>query len=324
MAYDHDRRRPQHPPAHWNSYRPNYDDRDDEPPARWDTYRPNYEDRDDEPPARRRSTDRVDYSRSASVSTRGRGAPSTSHYSSEDSYAEYDNLNKVPVRPRARRRRPEPDEEEDGPQLWDAKLYDLMNRTRRAYDLVINYARDCPEGKRWSEEHIWLVRSTGQNLHDDVRNLKVGEDVENVRELCESVQRVIKETEHEVRDRVFKPAENVDNEVEMADKGRAAAEYAGRGSPDYTQSSQNHGNPRRHRLNIGMLTTLESQLEVRRTTRGAHAFHHLDDLSTASEVTPTAPDRPPTPKSPIDLIERALLADWASMTSTARQRRLVW
>ncbi|KAF2036565.1 hypothetical protein EK21DRAFT_49380, partial [Setomelanomma holmii] len=101
-----------------------------------------------------------------------------------------------------------------GPHLWDEQLDLDMNRTLRAYDLVCNYAYDCPRGVRWSEEDIQLVKHTGAHLHDDVRVLKawkrtvcelgdtdldmmrkITQDVESVREQVKNAQRVIRETE---------------------------------------------------------------------------------------------------------------------------------
>jgi hypothetical protein len=102
---------------------------------------------------------------------------------------------------------------DSGSTLWPASLESLMGRTTRAYDLVINYARDCPEGVRWNRDAIARVYRAGKHLHGDIRVLKhwereakevrlddgdwavIEEDEEKVWRLCERVQRVIKETE---------------------------------------------------------------------------------------------------------------------------------
>jgi hypothetical protein len=86
--------------------------------------------------------------------------------------------------------------------LWDHSLEELMGRTTRAYDLVINYARDSSGGQRWSPQDSLHVQSVGKYLHNNVRILKYWQradpeeidwaqiklDVENVRLLCEDVQ----------------------------------------------------------------------------------------------------------------------------------------
>ena len=99
--------------------------------------------------------------------------------------------------------------------LWSSDLSDLMSRTCRAYDLVINYANDCPLGTRWSLPDIERVRGTGKRLHEDVRLVKywrgkveklgyggesmmskIRRDVEIAWEQCNAVQGVIEETEN--------------------------------------------------------------------------------------------------------------------------------
>jgi hypothetical protein len=95
-------------------------------------------------------------------------------------------------------------------QLCDAELESLMSRTARAYDLVINYERDSYGGQRWSSSDIAHIYNTGKELHGKIRLFKswrrsratslnlaqVDGKVEEMRKLCETVQRAIKETEN--------------------------------------------------------------------------------------------------------------------------------
>ncbi|KAH7083270.1 hypothetical protein BKA63DRAFT_599299 [Paraphoma chrysanthemicola] len=311
----------QHPPPHWNSYRP--------------SYRPSYDDDHRDLPSRGRTT---------SVSTHGRRAHSPSHRPSEYSDAHYGNPNNIPIRLRHDHRSPSrEDDRDEGPHLWDAKLDSLIHRSLRAYDLVTNYVRDCPDGKRWLREDIWLVRTTGKELHDDVRILKswkrtvkqygdrdedmmgkIRQDAEKVRVLCEQVQRVILETEHEVRDGIVKAADGKVNEVEMEDGGytgdnACAFTRTGRDGPDHAQGSGE----------------FELTLRIRHPASSARApAHVLSDLNDASAELvdavsePTSTDLvmpdPPKTHPEMDRIDAALSADWASMTSTARSGRFVW
>ncbi|KAH7093012.1 hypothetical protein FB567DRAFT_609296 [Paraphoma chrysanthemicola] len=309
------------PPPHWNSYRP--------------SYRPSYDDDYQGFSSRGRST---------SVSTRGRRARSPSRRPTEYSDAHYGNPNNIPVRPRHDHRSPSREEDRDeGPQLWDAKLNSLIHRTLRAYDLVTNYVRDCPDGKRWSREDIRHVRSTGAKLHDDVRILrswkitvrqygdrdedmmgKIHQDVEKVRVLCEQVQRVILETEHEVRDGVGKAADGKVNEVEMEDGGYTGANAravtrTGRDGQDHTEGSGEFE------------MTLRIRYPASSAPAPAPALSNLNDASAepvdaVSEPTSTDLVMMETPKSSpeLDPIDAALSADWASMTSTAKPGRFVW
>jgi hypothetical protein len=95
-------------------------------------------------------------------------------------------------------------------QLCDAELESLMSRTARAYDLVINYERDSYGGQRWSSSDIAHIYKNGKELHGKIRVFKswrrsraaglnlaqVDGKVEEMRKLCETVQRAIKETEN--------------------------------------------------------------------------------------------------------------------------------
>jgi hypothetical protein len=60
----------------------------------------------------------------------------------------------------------------EGPSILPDAVTTLMGRASRAYDLVINYARDCPLGTRWSAASIKRVRKAGLHLHDDIRVLR--------------------------------------------------------------------------------------------------------------------------------------------------------
>jgi hypothetical protein len=172
--------RPRGNPAHWNSYRPaNEPNRDRRPSTRLsDTYSPSPRD--------------------------------TSTYADMADT----NPNHLPVRPRhdtytldpPARGTPELSRD-DGPALWPTALDDLIGQTTRAYDLVINYERDCPSGRRWNADGIARVYKAGKYLHDDVRILrhwkrqvrelgygdgdmmaKIDEDAERVRVLCEKIK----------------------------------------------------------------------------------------------------------------------------------------
>lgn len=89
-----------------------------------------------------------------------------------------------------------------------------MGRTSRAYDLVVNYHRDCEGGQRWSRENIVHIHDLGKHLHSNIRALKrqrrsiaqsklqdeaalrdVHENAETMREYCEQIQAVIRELE---------------------------------------------------------------------------------------------------------------------------------
>jgi hypothetical protein len=88
----------------------------------------------------------------------------------------------------------------------------LMGRASRAYDVVVNYARDCELGTRWCASTIERVREAGLHLHDDIRVLRrwereaggiegedwelLRQDADKVEKLCKYVLRVISETEH--------------------------------------------------------------------------------------------------------------------------------
>jgi hypothetical protein len=100
------------------------------------------------------------------------------------------------------------------PRIWDDNLDVLMHRTIRAYDLVVDYENASHGGTRWSREDIQRIGSIGARLHGDVRALKhwndviekqgeqdrftmgkLRDDIENLRNYCEQIQDVIKETE---------------------------------------------------------------------------------------------------------------------------------
>jgi hypothetical protein len=94
---------------------------------------------------------------------------------------------------------------EDLPQLWDPPLDSLKGRTSRAYDLICTYARDCPDGTRWSPKDIAVIRDGVSYLHDDIRAMKhwqrrvaqegdLGEETMN--KIHEDAERVQKDCEH--------------------------------------------------------------------------------------------------------------------------------
>jgi hypothetical protein len=163
--------------------------RSDEPHEHWNSYRPSYWPHGpDSPP----------------------NQDAALPYNNDDSDAR---LDRNPIPPH-RRSHTSPTSSFDA-RLWSTDLTDLMSRTCRAYDLVINYAHDCPLGTRWSAPDIERVRETGKHLHEDVRLLKywrakveksgdgdedmmsrIRQDVAMARKLCEDVQDVIEETEN--------------------------------------------------------------------------------------------------------------------------------
>jgi hypothetical protein len=104
--------------------------------------------------------------------------------------------------------------QDPGPQLWPPTLDDLIGPVMRAYDVVVNYERDCPTGTRWSKAGIDRVHKLGKYLHADVGVLrgwkrqvhefgdadarmmrKITEDWQRVEKTCLEVKRAIDEEE---------------------------------------------------------------------------------------------------------------------------------
>jgi len=196
--------RPRGNPAHWNSYRPNYTAQEQGP----------------------------------STHPSGPPLPDTPPSLNYDGMA---NPNRISIVPRKRSHSPTPSptpapapDRDDGPQLWPPSLDDLMGQTTRAYDLVINYAKDCPRGGRWTTESIKRIHEVGKHLHNDVGVLrswkrqvhelgehdedmmrKISQDVEGVERLCMRVKRVIGEEENVPENQ--KQREE-DGDVEMRDQ----------------------------------------------------------------------------------------------------------
>ncbi|RYO17144.1 hypothetical protein AA0111_g11142 [Alternaria arborescens] len=100
------------------------------------------------------------------------------------------------------------------PQQQGSHLHPLIHRTTRAYDLVINYARNSNGGTRWSYEDIDDIKHVGKYLHRDVLDLKywkelvtnggdmdegtarrIWDDEERLKNYCERVLDVIGDTE---------------------------------------------------------------------------------------------------------------------------------
>ncbi|KAF2830561.1 hypothetical protein CC86DRAFT_163022 [Ophiobolus disseminans] len=194
--------RPRANPEHWNSYRPSYNDHVRDPPTR--------------PPA-----DSDQDVRDAPASSRAH-SPSLPPTPPTHDDTTHKNPNLIPVVPRKRNRSPTPEPSpqllptvaDDGPQLWSTALDDIISQTTRAYDLVINYARDCPAGPRWTTASIARIHDIGKHLHSDVRGLrqwkrqigelgftdekvthKIREDAERVDKLCQRVKAAIEEEE---------------------------------------------------------------------------------------------------------------------------------
>ncbi|KAF1845129.1 uncharacterized protein K460DRAFT_103542 [Cucurbitaria berberidis CBS 394.84] len=113
-----------------------------------------------------------------------------------------------------KRNKPDRDEEQL-PQLWDTELDDLMGRTSRAYDVVVNYERDSEGGQRWSREDIALIRDLGKYIWDDLRAMKkwqrtvaeqgdvdedtmrqIFDDADKMHAYCSEIQATIREKEY--------------------------------------------------------------------------------------------------------------------------------
>ena len=196
MAYP---RRPRANP-NWNAYRPDYSDNHQEAPVRRDyTYdRPS-------PPARLPPASTV--------------MPAPYAYDDNDP-------NSIPVQPRRRVQQASPTpirgtpdlSQDDGPQLWPAELDVMIGQVTRAYDVVINYERDCPNGKRWTTKGIRRVHEAGAYLHADVGVLrgwkrqaqelgtadefmkrKIDEDWARVEKTCKKVRAAIDDEEKKAR-----------------------------------------------------------------------------------------------------------------------------
>ncbi|KAL1604377.1 hypothetical protein SLS59_004175 [Nothophoma quercina] len=63
-------------------------------------------------------------------------------------------------------------EEEQLPQIWHPSIDDLIRRTARDYDLVMNYERDAEGGQRWLQDDIARIRDVGKHLHGDIFALR--------------------------------------------------------------------------------------------------------------------------------------------------------
>ena len=104
------------------------------------------------------------------------------------------------------------------PKLWDDDLEQLMGRTLRAYDLVIDYDRDSEGGTRWSDKDIADIYDIGKHLHGDRQNLTewqrkvaragkptntmlrdIRDDANDMRILCLRVQLSIRQRERHVK-----------------------------------------------------------------------------------------------------------------------------
>lgn len=135
----------------------------------------------------------------------------------------------APLEPQSDQRVDEDDEANPYPkpepylEVWSPFTTSLMDRTARAYDLVLNYERDSHGGQRWSHDDIIAIRQLGSHLHADIFALKqaarallllpnVGErgfdserrearlqavvqQAEGVRAYCEKVQQGIRDRE---------------------------------------------------------------------------------------------------------------------------------
>lgn len=91
------------------------------------------------------------------------------------------------------------------PSVYDPAIDDLIGRTLRAYHLVVKYKDACPDGRRWSPEHIEMIRQAGKNLdfdasdlrrmHGTLRNTSVNRiryEAHKLRDYCREIQDLIK------------------------------------------------------------------------------------------------------------------------------------
>jgi hypothetical protein len=182
------------PSSHWNSYRPTYD----APPPQEPRGRPPQHIRNQARPAPTSSGPPAPSDHDHGAQNPNMEPVAPRYFSSYTSSDRHDNSGESPHHnPRA------------PPQLWDPVLDALISRTTRAYDLVINYARDSEGGTRWSASSIALVHSIGKHLHANIRGLKawqrrcaadwdyfaIQEDEDQVRAFCAEVLGVIDKME---------------------------------------------------------------------------------------------------------------------------------
>lgn len=100
------------------------------------------------------------------------------------------------------------------PRVYSPEIDGLANRAIRAYLLVINYERDCPDGRRWTPEHIDEIRWVGKYLQADHTALlkmraalqrgddavsvsKIRAEAKHLREYCKETQALIKKHEQD-------------------------------------------------------------------------------------------------------------------------------
>lgn len=180
------------PPAHWNTYRPSYDAAPSS--ARGSNAislreRPN---RSREPPHRSRSPRNQPYRSESYRSHTYRGqAPSPPVTKVHDGNNGINSKKKAGL-------------------LWPANLDDLMGRTTRALDLVVNYERDACGGNRWAADAIYAIKYESKTFHERIAKLRAwardperakaepaefADDIRVVRYHCEYIQRVIYRTE---------------------------------------------------------------------------------------------------------------------------------
>ena len=164
-------------------------------------------------------------------------------------------VNRIPVNPRRHTAANMTPSQQ--PQQQDSHLHPLIHRTTRAYDLVINYARDSNGGTRWSYEDIDDIKHVGRYLHRDVLDLKywkelvanggdmdegtarrIWDDEERLKKYCERVLDVIRDTERiPVRQGITR-GEEIPAGEEM-DEGPRESEY---GADDGKKVSPAGGN----------------------------------------------------------------------------------
>ncbi|KAL6712159.1 hypothetical protein ACN47E_000036 [Coniothyrium glycines] len=79
---------------------------------------------------------------------------------------------------------------------------DYIMRTARAFDLVLNYLRDNPDGRRWTAADIDTIRHEGRHLHENICALSrrapeetLPLDVDCLLRYCQDVQDSIRRLE---------------------------------------------------------------------------------------------------------------------------------
>ncbi|KAJ4295384.1 hypothetical protein N0V90_007396 [Kalmusia sp. IMI 367209] len=169
----------------------------------------------------------------------------------------------------------------DLPRLWDREIDQLAGRTLRAYNLVVNYQTACPNGHRWTPEHIGMIRETGKDLENERRALddwrehaarfdissdivtmdRIQSDAARLRDYCLEVQHMINSLEQHIA--IYKYPVEVDGDgqpVGIQIRGAAAA------AESMTGVHQEEGNEYGSKVQVDEVTAQVVQLGDIETT----------------------------------------------------------